>query len=328
MSEIVDLSNESLPVVPDSELNARREQYIRRGLEGAQNTVRGYASDLRHYRNWCQQHNLVDLPATSQVLTQYLTAVGPELKWATLGRRLAAIRKWHQLMGQPADFEDASLKALLKGIQREHAQPQHQAPAFELETIKNRLRAVETESQGVPLFTALRDKVLLLVGFAGAFRRSELVALDTNQVQFDADGAMITQTRSKTNQLGQRETKVFFYSPERALCPVRMLQEWIRVRELETGTTDGPLFVRIRKGNQVTTERLSDKAVDRITKQYLGEEFSAHSLRASFVTISKLNGAVDSEIMQQTGHKTTEMIRRYTRVQNARQHNAGRKLNL
>ena len=172
--------------------------------------------------------------------------------------------------------------------------------------------------------TGLRDRALLLVCFAGAFRRSELVALNVESIQYTREGAVLTYRGSKTNQYGMTEQKALFFSPDPGTCPVRALQDYTSLLTRQTG----PLFVRIRKGEQLTTDRLSDKQVARTTKCYIGEEYSAHSHRASFVTIAKLNGADDSQIMQQTKHRTRTMIDRYTRVQGVVKHNAAMKLGL
>ena len=217
---------------------------------------------------------------------------------------------------------DRWLKATLKGIQREHGTHSKQAPAFKVNQLKSILRSLVTERGGVPRFTELRDKVILLLGFTGAFRRAELVNLHVQHVQFSDDGVVISYYGSKTNQLGQLEQKALFYSAEPGLCPVRTLKRWIDLLERDSG----PLFVRIRKSNEVTEDRLTPQSVNKVVKHYLGAEYSAHSLRASFVTTAKLNGADDSEVMQQTKHKTAAMIRRYTRLDDIKEHNAAKKL--
>ena len=131
---------------------------------------------------------------------------------------------------------------------------------------------------------------------------------------------MLTYRGSKTNQYKETEEKALFFSPYPATCPVRAMQDYLEVLD----RVAGPLFVRIRKNEQITEDRLSDKQVARTTKAYLGENYSAHSLRASFVTIAKLNGADDSQIMQQTKHRTRTMIDRYTRVQQVVRRNDAR----
>ncbi len=309
----------SLPLVEGSAL---KQRYLIKGLQGANNTERAYRADLDDYVKWCKEQELVALPATPAVLGEYVSALASHKRWATISRRLTAIRKWHELHGQESPLSDRWFKATLKGIQREHGTHAQQSPAFAAGKLKQVIRNLETERKGVPRFTQLRDKVVLLLGFMGAFRRSELVALSVEHVQFSEDGVVISYFGSKTNQTGLLEEKAFFYSPDPTICPVRTLKRWVELLE----RTQGPLLVRVRKGNELTQERLSDQSVNKIVKSYLGKDFSAHSLRASFVTTAKLNGAEDSEIMQQTKHKTTAMIRRYTRLDSIKQHNAAKKL--
>ncbi|XWW48540.1 tyrosine-type recombinase/integrase (plasmid) [Fibrella sp. USSR17] len=300
----------------------QQQRYLLKGLQGAVNTERGYRTDLAHYSAWCAQQKLPDLPATPAVLGEYVSCLAPDKKWATIARRLAAIGKWHELHGHESPLMDRWLKATLKGIQREHGTHAQQSAAFQAEALKRVLRYLQTEHNGVPRFAPLRDKVALLVGFTGAFRRSELVALDVQHVQFSEDGVVISYYGSKTNQTGQLEEKALFYSADWAICPVRTLKRWINLLE----RTTGPLLVRVRKGNELTDERLTAQSVSAIVKTHLGDTYSAHSLRASFVTTAKLNGADDSEVMQQTKHKTAAMIRRYTRLDSIKQHNAAKKL--
>lgn len=306
-----------MPLVGD-----QQQRYLLKGLQGAVNTERAYRSDLNHYRAWCDQQMLLALPATPTVLGQYVSALASINKWATITRRLAAIGKWHELHDQESPLTDRWLKATLKGIQREHGTDARQSAAFGAGHLKSILRNLQTERNGVPRFGELRDKVALLLGFTGAFRRAELVALDVQHVQFSEDGVVISYYGSKTNQMGQLEEKALFYSPESAICPVRTLRRWIDLLERNSG----PLLVRIRKGNELTEERLTAQSIRAIVKQRIGEAYSAHSLRASFVTTAKLNGADDSEVMQQTKHKTAAMIRRYTRLDSIKQHNAAKKL--
>jgi len=170
----------------------------------------------------------------------------------------------------------------------------------------------------------MRNRALLLLGFTGAFRRSELEALNIEDLAFDDDGLIVLLQQSKTNQLGQAEEKAIFYSPDSALCPIRSLQAWLRI----LGRTEGPVFVSLRKNNQITNRRMTTKYTNLIVQQYLGSQYTSHSLRASFVTVSKLNGADDSKIMNQTKHKTSAMIRRYTRLDNVRRHNSAKELGL
>lgn len=300
------------------ELVRQTAAFFQKGVEGADNTRTAYASDIEQLRQWLQQQTLSDLPISPATLATYLSDEASEHKWATITRRLAAIRKWHRLRGHPDPGHDEGVKIVLEGIKRTIGTQPDQAPAFDIGEYKEQIRIIPLTSTG------LRDRALLLVCFAGAFRRSELVALDLEGVQFTREGAILSYQGSKTNQYGRTEQKALFYSPDPDTCPVRALQTYMHL----LGRATGPLFVRIRKGEQITADRLSDKQVARTTKTYLGDTYSAHSLRASFVTIAKLNGADDSQIMQQTKHRTRTMIDRYTRVQQVVKHNAAMKLGL
>jgi integrase len=258
------------------------------------------------------------LPLTPATLAAYLSNEATRHKWATLSRRLAAIRKWHRLHQHTDPALDQTVQLVLEGIKRSLETEPGLALAFEIEEFKEKIRSIPRTPTG------LRDRALLLLGFVGAFRRSELVALNLESIQLTREGAVVSYQGSKTNQYGKPEHKALFFSPDPETCPVRPLQDYTSLLNRPAG----PLFARFRKGNQITQDRLSDKQVARTTKKYLGQNYSAHSLRASFVTIAKLNGADDSQIMQQTKHRTRTMIDRYTRVQQVVRHNAAMKLGL
>ena len=300
------------------QLSQQTATYFQKGIEGADNTRTAYISDIVQLGDWLHQQGIDDLPISPATLAAYLSDLATHHKWATVSRRLATIRKWHRLHRHPDPGGDEVVKIVLEGIRRSIGIEPDQAPAFDISEYKNNIRLIPSTSTG------LRDRALLLVCFAGAFRRSELVALDIEGIQYTREGAVLTYQGSKTNQYGKTEQKALFFSPDPDTCPVRALQDYTDLLSRQTG----PLFVRIRKGEQITTARLSDKQVARATKQYIGEEYSAHSHRASFVTIAKLNGADDSQIMQQTKHRTRTMIDRYTRVQQVVKHNAAMKLGL
>ncbi|MCK8494680.1 tyrosine-type recombinase/integrase [Spirosoma sp. RP8] len=306
-----------------SHLRSKVADYFQSGLEGSANTRRAYAADLRHYRQWCTDHQQLPLPISPEALCAYLAFTAETDKWATIQRRLSAIRKLHHL--QNADFpaQDRHVQTVLEGIRRTIGVRQHQAPAFSIDEFRSVIQRLDVNE-----LQQLRDKLVLLLGFTGAFRRSELVALNLEDLTFSAEGAIIRLGKSKTNQYGDHEEKALFCHPDPDLCPIETLRHWMNQRPER-----GPLLVRLRKGSEpgfvrLTNERLSDKSVARIVKHYLGDDYSAHSLRASFVTIAKLNGADDLEIMQQTKHKTSTMIQRYTRVDKITRYNAGKKLGL
>ena len=307
----------SFELPPD--LKEKVNEYGRLGLEGAVNTQRAYKADLKDFNGWCTTNGQIPFPVSPETLAAYVSHLADTCKWATINRRLAAISKLHQLNNSETPTQNRIFRIVMEGIKRTKGIRQKQAPAFKLNILKQLLRDFDTE------FNAnLRNKALLLLGFTGAFRRSELVALNVQDLDFTDEGLIISLQKSKTNQYGDYEEKAIFYSPEAILCPIRTLKAWIQ----KLNKTSDALFVRVRKGDRITSDRLTDKTVNDLVKTYFGEEFSAHSLRASFITIAKINGADDSEIMRQSKHKTSAMIQRYTRIEDIKKHNAAMKLGL
>ena len=301
------------------EIKEKVNEYGRLGLEGAVNTQRAYKSDLKDFNEWCEINGQIPFPVSPETLAAYVSHLADSCKWATINRRLAAISKLHQLNNLETPTQNRIFRIVMEGIKRSKGIRQKQAPAFKLNILKQLLRDFDIETKA-----NLRNKALLLLGFTGAFRRSELVALNVEDLNFTEEGLIVSMQKSKTNQYGDYEEKAIFYSPESVLCPIRTLQAWVKTLE----KTSDALFVRVRKGDRITKDRLTDKTVNDLVKTYFGEEFSAHSLRASFITIAKINGADDSEIMRQSKHKTSAMIQRYTRIEDIKKHNAGMKLGL
>lgn len=313
------LTDAPASVLP-AHLAAPASRYVEAGLRGAANTVKAYAGDWRRFAAWCGVHHFEPLPASAEALAGFLTELAEAgKKVATVQRHAAAIAKAHALAGLDSPTADPKIKVLLQGINRLKGAKPKQAPAFSLASFKRTVASMDVATPA-----GLRNRALLLLGFSGAFRRSELADLNLEDLTFDEEGLVISLPRSKTNQLGQAEEKAVYYSPELATCPVRSVQAWLRT----LGRGEGPVFVSLRKNNQLTSRRLTGKHINLIAQRYLGAAYTAHSLRASFVTVAKLNGADDSEIMNQTKHRTSAMIRRYTRLDNVRQHNAGKKLGL
>ncbi|SDM72059.1 Site-specific recombinase XerD [Catalinimonas alkaloidigena] len=307
-------------VLPADSIASNTAQYLESGLQGAPNTQRAYRADLADFEAFLVSRGEVLAPATAATLADYLSAMADRgLKWATLRRRLSALVKWHELQGLDNPTLNPLVQHVLTGIKRQIRTRQRQAPAFEIGEFKRALDAIPHDR-----LAGWRDRALLLMGLAGAFRRSELVALNLEDLRFERDALLVDVVRSKTDQTGEGDWKALYYSPYLEYCPVRTVQHWIE----QLGRTTGALFVSLRKGERLTGNRLSDKGVARITKRWLGEDYSAHSLRASFVTIAKRNGQDDLAVMRQTKHKSTEMIHRYTRIQDVTVHNAAKELGL
>lgn len=317
--EIINPSQDHQITFHQPSMNLDTVRYFQAGLAGAPNTVRAYKADLDCYTCWCDRLGLSPFPASPSQVADYISELAVRYKVATIQRRLAMLSKFHDLQGMESPTGHKIVRTTFDGIKREKGLRQKMAPAFQLASFKQVIKSLE-ESQP----TSFRDKIVLLLGFTGAFRRSELVSLNIEDLAFDDDGLLVELKRSKTDQYGDGMVKAIFYSADKHTCPVRASQRWIRF----TGRSTGPLLVRVRKNGKMTEERLSDASVRHIVRQYLGENYSAHSLRASFVTVARRNGASTTEIMRQTGHKTETMVRRYTRFEDAREHNASVKLGL
>lgn len=320
LAVVVPTRNHALVELPPSVA-----RYVEAGLHGAENTKRGYAADLRSFQDFCEHHNLVHLPADVKTVATYVSQLADRgLKLATIRRHVAAISKLHQLAGQPSPTNHEALNVVLDGIARVVGKRQRQAPAFTVAELKQAIRVMDLTTP-----TGLRDRAVLLLGFAGAFRRSELVALNVENVELTRQALVIHLQRSKTNQYGQEEDKAVFYAPSADYCPVRAVQEWIEC----LGRNSGPLFTRMSRGNKLRPSqpgkaRLSDQSVNDLVQRYLGPNYTAHSLRASFVTVAVEAGQSNKAIKNQTKQKTDAMIERYARLDDIKRFNAAQFLGL
>ena len=320
MSRTSPPTKRDLSAVSREQFTPQTVKYLEAGLHGSPNTALGYRGDLKRFGIWCAEHHHSALPATAEAVAGFVSAMADAgKKYATIERHCASISKAHTLHGYRSPTEDVAVKVVINGIKRVHGVRQKQAPAFTIETLKAAVQAIDGSTKA-----GARDKVILLLGFTGGFRRSELTALDIEDLNFNGDELIVNLNRSKTNQLGEIEEKAIFRAADSMACPIAAIHDWLKV----LGRKKGPLLVSMRKNGVLTERRLSDKHLNLIVQRHLGPRYSALSLRASFVTISKLNGAEDSEIMNQTKHRTTGMIRRYTRLDDVRSHNAGKKLGL
>ena len=315
---IVLTKERSLSLRVDEQIHQEAREYLRAGLQGSPNSHRAFLTDLKQYSAWCQQNAYEPTPLSAVALVEYVTFLGRTRSFFTIQRHLASIAKLHRQHRVDSPTTDEQFKVFMKGFKLKKTVRQKQAPDFSLKQFRQALDALPHTPTG------LRKRAILLLGFTGAFRRSELAQLDVNHILIDEAGMVIRLDRSKTNQFGEVEEKAVAYAKEPEYCPIAAMQAWLSV----IGRSEGPLFVRIRKGERVTSDRLSDEWVNLLVQQQLGEPFTAHSLRASFVTIAKANGADDLEVMNQTKHRTTTMIQRYDRRRNIRKHNASGKLGL
>jgi site-specific recombinase XerD len=305
-------------------LTSQAADYIYAGKADA--TLRAYRADWRHFENWCQAHGFRALPASPDVVALYLADFGGRQAAATLTRRLTSINKVHRAAGHPAPalMEHLPVGETLKGIRRTHGTEQHpKQPLFTAE-----LRAMVAHLPDTLI--GLRDRALLLIGFAGAFRRSELVNVHVEDVTETEEGLVIRVRRSKTDQEGKGRQVAIPYGSSPDTCPVRSWRRWIDAARL----TGGPLFRRIDRHGHVNSRGLHRDSVGAIVKRAVEAAgldpklYAGHSLRAGLCTQAYVNGARELDIMRQTGHKSLETVRKYIRGRGLFRDNPAAKLGL
>ena len=282
-------------------------------------TLRAYAKDFEHFARWADAHDLRAKPASPDTVALYVTDLAATYKPSTIARRVAAISVAHKHAGFASPTTHATVRSVLTGIRRTlGTAPTQAAPA----TI-GEIRKMVARMNGSIL--DLRDRAVLLLGFAGAFRRSELVALTVADLQERADGLLVTVRRSKRDQEGQGDTKAIPFGTDPETCPVRAIQAWLQAAEV----TDGPLFRRVDRHGNVGEAALTGQAVSLIVKRAAERAdldpsgYSGHSLRAGFVTTAAANGANERSIARQTGHAPgSTVLRTYVRHASAFTDNA------
>ena len=311
---------EGADIVPPSLDQAR--EFARHSK--AENTLRGYRTDWRDFCAWCESHALCPLPAAPETVAGYIAECAGRLKVGTIQRRLNAIAEAHKATGLDSPTSAGLVRNTLKGIRRTLGT----ASAQKSPTLTDDIRAM-VEATGAGLIGA-RDRALILLGFAGAFRRSELVGLDIADCVFGKDGLTVTLRRSKTDQDGAGRKVGIPYGSNPETCPVRTVQTW-----LEQANADaGPLFRSINRHGQVAAGRLSGIDVARIVKKLAeraeldAAKYAGHSLRAGHATSAAIAGASERSIMNQTGHRSVQMVRRYIRDSSLFRDNSAGKLGL
>ncbi len=290
----------------------------------AESTVRGYQTDWRDFCAWCEGHGLCPLPSTPETVAAYIAECAERLKVGSIQRRLNAIAEAHKTSRLEVPTHDGLVRSTLKGIRRmKGTAPVQKAPA-----LTDDIRAMVDVADGGLIGT--RDRALVLLGFAGAFRRSELVGLDVEDCAFTRDGLTITLRRSKTDQDGAGRRIGIPYGSNPDTCPVRTLQGLIN----DTGISTGPVFRSINRHGQIQPDRLSGIDVARVVKKLAlragldPAKYAGHSLRAGHATTAAMAGASERSIMKQTGHRSVQMVRRYIREGNIFRENSAGKLGL
>tara|TARA_B100000989_G_scaffold184914_1_gene139198 strand:- start:4626 stop:5579 length:954 start_codon:yes stop_codon:yes gene_type:complete len=292
------------------------------------NTLRAYKSDFKDFSAFCLKHGLNSLPSEPKIVSLYLTYLSKNSKISTLRRRLVSISMIHKLKGHYLDTKHPIIIENLMGIRRVIGSIQKGKKPLLINHLKLVINVInELQSEEIK---KLRDKTIILIGFAGGFRRTELTSIDYEDLEFVPEGLKITIKKSKTDQFGEGMSKGLPYFTNEVYCPVVNLQKWLEISKIKSG----PIFRRFSKGLSLTDKRLTDQSVVLLIKEYLklagieNKNFAGHSLRSGFATVAADAGADERSIMNMTGHKTTQMVRRYIREANLFKNNALNKIKI
>jgi len=281
----------------------------------AMNTLRAYKADYKDFASFCIKNSFKLMPSEPKIITLYLTHLSKSCKFSTLKRRLASISVIHKLSGHYIDIKHPMITENLMGIKRILGSYQKAKKPILINDLKLIIDLIDKEKNEK---NKLKNRTLILVGFSGGFRRSELVAIDYEDLDFVPEGVKIFVKRSKTDQSGEGMIKGIPYFSNQNYCPVISLKNWIKKSEIKKGK----IF------------DISDKSVALLIKKYTAltgldsNKYSGHSLRSGFATATADLGAEERSIMAMTGHKTTQMVRRYIREANLFKNNALNKVKI
>ena len=282
----------------------------------SKNTVRAYRSDIADFINFCNRHNLKFLPANPNIVSVYLTNLSKTSKFSTLKRRLASLSMYHKMKGHYLDIKHPIISENLLGIKRIKGSYQTGKKPILINDLKMIIQAINKDK--ITEFEKLKNKCLILIGFSGGFRRSELVSLLIEDIDFVPEGVKILIRRSKTDQTGEGFVKGIPYFENQEYCPVLSLKKYLKEINLDSGKVfeicDKSVAIKIKKYAMLA-------GLDH--KKYAG-----HSLRSGFATSAAEVGAEERNIMAMTGHKSTQMVRRYIKEANLFKNNALNKIKI
>ena len=280
------------------------------------NTIRAYQSDFNDFSLFCSKNGFQSMPTQPKILALYLTDLSSKSKYSTLKRRLASISILHKIKGHYIDTKHPIIIENLMGIKRVKGSNQKGKKPLLINDLKTIIKAIDQSKEKDK--RKIRDKALLLTGFSGGFRRSELVDIEYKDIEFVSEGVKIFVKRSKTDQSGEGMTKAIPYFDNKNFCPVKALKKWTEIIDFK----NGKIF------------NISDKSVALIIKKYAyhagldSHKYAGHSLRSGFATSTAESGAEERSIMAMTGHKSTEMVRRYIKEANLFKNNALNKIKI
>ena len=276
----------------------------------ANNTLRAYQSDFSDFSNFCTKNGFSFMPTQPKIIALYITHLSKSCKFSTLKRRIASISVIHKLKGHYLDTKHPIIMENLHGIKRTLGSRQKAKKPILINDLKLIIKAIDQDK--------IRDKALILVGFAGGFRRSELVNIYFQDIDFVPEGVKILIRRSKTDQSGEGSIKAIPYFENQEFCPVIALKNYLNKKFSNSD----------KSKKDVKIFEISDKSVALIIKRYAekagldSSKYAGHSLRSGFATTAAEFGAEERNIMAMTGHKTTQMVRRYIQEANLFKNNA------
>ena len=295
----------------------------------ANNTLRAYKSDFNDFGLFCVQNGFKSIPSEPKIVSLYLTYLSTKgIKMSTLKRRLVSIGVIHRLKGLYLDTKHPSIIENIMGIKRRKGSIQKSKKPLLINSLKAIIDVIDQQDKKE--IKKFRDRSIILIGFSGGFRRNEIVSLDYEDLDFVTEGLKINLRRSKTDQFGKGFVKGLPYFDNAQYCPVVSLKKWIEISKI----TSGSLFRRFSKGSKLLDKRLTDQTVALLIKEYLeiagidSKNYSGHSLRSGFATSAAESGVEERNIMAMTGHKSTEMVRRYIKEANLFKNNALNKIKI
>ena len=281
----------------------------------AYNTLRAYQADFKDFTEFCLKNGFNSMPSDPKIIALYLTHLSSFSKFSTLKRRLASIKVIHRLKGHYIDTKHPIIAENLMGIKRKMGVRQTSKKPILINDLKLIINVINKDKNE---YKKLQNKALILIGFAGGFRRSELVSIEYEDIEFVNEGVKILVQRSKTDQTGIGMMKAIPYFQNKIYCPVTSLRDWISYSKI----SDGKIF------------KISDKTVALTIQKYAllagldKTKYAGHSLRSGFATSTAETGADERSIMAMTGHKTTQMVRRYIQEANLFKNNALNKIKI
>jgi len=290
------------------------------------NTNRAYRADYNDFVNFCNSNGLEYSKAEIKTISLYLTDLSNRnFKYSTIRRRLVSLSLANRLSGNYIDTKHPLINENLKSIKRKIGSYQKGKSPIIIEDLHKIINVIDRDKSNL---RKIRDKTIILLGFSGGFRRSEIVSLDIEDIEFVNEGMKILLKKSKTDQFGQGFLKAIPYFNDQSICSVKSIINWVNILNKK----NGPLFRKISKSEKILDKRLTDQTVALILKKYMetaglnSSNFSGHSLRAGFATVTASFGADERSIMNMTGHKSTSMVRRYIREANLFKNNALNKI--